>query len=222
AERQDNILIGKICASLLFGSFSVYRDVHLSHHSHVGDYEHDLDLQNIQNLGIHDPLTPRVILRHLITPFLGRHLPYYLGLNMSTRDGLPFLVLKITLLVAVGLFTAFYPLTGALFVIAPLVFVYSALNFWADCMDHAGIVPADDELDSSRNVLAPKYLRWLLFPRNDCFHLIHHLFPHIPARHFATIHAALVEDRHYGSRPNAVRGARYLGDHLEEPVVPAE
>jgi len=220
--RSDNVLIGKICASLLFGSFSVYRDVHLSHHSHVGDYEHDLDLQNIKGLGIHDPLTRRVLLRHLITPFLGRHLPYYLGFNMSTRDGYQFLVLKTVLLLGVSFFTALYPMTGALFVIVPLVFVYSALNFWADCMDHAGIVPADDELDSSRNVLAPRFVRWLLFPRNDCFHLVHHLFPHVPARHLATTHAALVEDMHYRSRPNAVRRAKIPGDQLEKATVPAE
>ena len=222
AERSDNALIGKFCASLLFGSFCTYRDIHLSHHSHVGDYEHDLDLQSIQHLGIHDPLTPRVMLRHFITPFLGRHLPYYLGLNMSTRDGYPFLALKIVLLLAIGLFTAFSPMTGALFVVTPLVFVYSAFNYWADCMDHAGIVPADDELDSSRNILAPRFLRWLLFPRNDCFHLVHHLFPHVPARHLATTHAVLVEDGAYRSRPNAVRGLKNAGDRLKDATIPAE
>ncbi|MGI9391676.1 MAG: fatty acid desaturase family protein [Boseongicola sp.] len=221
-DRSDNVLIGKICASLLFGSFSEYRDEHLSHHAHVGDYEHDLDLQGIQNLRIHDPLTRGVILRHLINPFLGRHLPYYLGLNMSTRDGRAFLALKIALLFAVGVFTAFFPMTGSLFVIVPLVFAYSTLNYWADCMDHAGIVPADDELDSSRNILAPRFIRWLLFPRNDCFHLVHHLFPNVPARHLATTHEALIDDRLYRSRPNAVRAPVGLDGPLKDAAVPAE
>ena len=222
AHRSDNALIGKICASLLFGSFSDYRDVHLSHHTHVGDFDHDLDLQNIQNLGIHDPLTPRVLLRHLITPFSGRHLPYYLGLNMSARDGYVFLALKILMLLAIAALTAIYPMQGALFVIVPLVFLYSAFNYWADCMDHAGIVPADDELDSSRNVLAPRMIRWLLFPRNDCFHLVHHLFPHIPARHLATTHEALVVDEVYSSRPNAVRTFGNLSNPIEDTKIPAE
>ena len=44
-ERADNAKIGKVCAALLFNSFTAYRDEHLSHHAHLGDYDHDMDLQ---------------------------------------------------------------------------------------------------------------------------------------------------------------------------------
>jgi len=101
-ERSDNARLGKIIASLLFSSFSDYRDIHLSHHAHLGDYEQDLDLQSIEGLRIHDPLSPRVIFRHLVNPFLGRHLPFYLGINMSTRDGRAYQVLKVALILGVG------------------------------------------------------------------------------------------------------------------------
>ena len=84
-DRADNVLIGKICASLLFNSFTVYRDEHLSHHKHIGDYENDLDLQGIKNLGLHDPLTTPVVLRHIFTPLVLRHLPYYLSLNSQPK-----------------------------------------------------------------------------------------------------------------------------------------
>jgi fatty acid desaturase len=217
-ERADNARIGKICAALLFNSFSAYRDEHLSHHAHLGDYEHDLDLQGIEGLKLHEDLSPKVILRHLVTPLIGRHLPYYLGLNMSAQDGVAFQVMKYSVLVLTLLFTLFYPLTGLLFIILPFVLVYSALNYWADCLDHAGIVATGDDLTASRNILAPGVLRWLFFPRNDCYHLVHHLFPHIPARHLGSSHALLTGDEIYAAQPNAVRGQK----HAEEVLIPAE
>lgn len=218
-ERADNALIGKICAALLFNSFSAYRDEHLSHHAHLGDYEHDLDLQGIEGLKLHEPLSAKVVLRHLITPFIGRHLPYYLGLNMSSQDGPAYQVLKYGILIVALVFTAVFPLTGLLFVILPFVLMYSALNYWADCLDHAGIVATGDDLTASRNILAPSVLRWMFFPRNDCYHLVHHLFPHIPARHLGQSHDLLTEDALYSAQPNAVRRARRTGS---EHIVPAE
>ncbi len=217
-ERADNARIGKLCAALLFNSFSAYRDEHLSHHAHIGDYERDLDLQGIKDLKLHEPLSARVVLRHVLTPFIGRHLPYYLGLNMSAQDGVGYQVLKYGVLAAALIFTGFFPLTGLLFVILPFVLVYSALNYWADCLDHAGIVASGDDLTASRNILAPSVLRWMFFPRNDCYHLVHHLFPHIPARHLGTSHALLAKDALYAAQSNAVRGAR----DVEEVLIPAE
>lgn len=207
-DRTDNVRIGKVCASLLFNSFTAYRDEHLTHHKHIGDYDRDLDLQGIKNLGLHDHLTPRVVLRHITTPLMLRHLPYYLSLNLSRKDGLAFQVLQYALVGVISIVTALAPLTGIFMMIIPFVVIYSSLMYWADCMDHAGLVPSDDDLVSSRNLLAPHFVRWLFFPRNDCFHLVHHLFPHIPARHLESSHEALLEDQMYQVRDNAVRGMR--------------
>lgn len=222
-ERADNVLIGKVCAALLFNSFTMYRDEHLTHHKHIGDYEHDLDLQGIKNLGLHDRLTARVVLRHIMTPLLLRHLSCYLSLNLSRKDGFPFQALQYALLGAVSVITALAPMTGILMLIVPFVLIYSSLMYWADCMDHAGLVPSEDDLVSSRNLLAPNVLRWLFFPRNDCFHLVHHLFPHIPARHLEASHEALLEDELYVSKSNAVRGLKGMVSHSPDMVMtPAE
>lgn len=218
ARREDNSLIGKICASFLFSSFLDYRDEHLSHHAHLGDYEKDQDLKNIKDLGLHDPLSTRVVMRHLVTPFLGRHLPYYLHLNFSVRDGAPFLILKAVILLAVAAYLLYHPIPTMLFVVLPYVLVYSALNYWADCMDHAGLIEEGDDLNASRNLLAPGFLRVLFFPRNDCYHLVHHLFPHVPARHLDLAHQVLERDEIYASQPNAVRIPRAV----EKPAsIPA-
>ena len=206
-HRGDNVTIGRFCSSFLTGCFKQYKDDHLSHHAHLGDYERDAELAVIEKFRLHDPLTPRTVLRHFITPLLGRHLRMYSGVNMSGEDGRFFLAFKSGLLLAIAVFSLFNPLASLLFVLLPLYFIFPTLNFWTDCLDHAGLVGATDELEASRNVLAPAPLRLLFFPRNDCYHLIHHLFPQIPARHLKDAHAALSEDPQYRSQPLAVRPA---------------
>ncbi|TMV85134.1 hypothetical protein FGG78_21080 [Thioclava sp. BHET1] len=203
--REDNVVIGSICASLLFKTFKKYRDDHLSHHAHLGDYEMDHEFGPIEKLRLHDPLSPRTILRHLVTPLTGRHLPAYTGLNLAADDGKGYRWFKIGLLVLIALGLVAAPLTTLLFVVLPVFYVYPTLNYWTDCLDHAGLVGATDDLVASRNVLAPHWVRLLFFPRNDCYHLVHHLFPQVPARHLHTAHAELCSDPDYGTQPLAIR-----------------
>ena len=208
-RREDNVLFGRICASLVLGCFKDYRDEHMTHHAHLGDYEHDLDLQGIQAYRLEEPLTPRTILRHAVTPLLGLHLPHYLGVNLTARDGAGYRALKLGLIGAATLYLALDPLPALLFVWAPYLWVYTAINYWTDCIDHGGLVGADDELDASRNVLVPKQLRVLLFPRNDCYHLIHHLFPQVPSHHYDAVHRELLKNPEYRAR--ATSGAEADG-----------
>ncbi len=221
-DRSQNTLIGRFCAALLFTSFNGYRDEHLTHHAHLGDYDHDQDLQGIQDLKLHEPLSKRVILRHIVTPLLGRHLPYYLSLDLSARDGKPSLLLKGLVLTALVICVVLFPVTTLLFVVLPFTLFYSTLNYWADCLDHGGIVSSGDDLDASRNILAPRLIRYLFFPRNDCFHLVHHLFPHVPARHLATSHKELELDEVYSSLHNAVRVKSRRERRASNSSIPAE
>jgi fatty acid desaturase len=205
-ERADNVMIGRFCAAILLKSFRKYRDDHLSHHAHNGDYAHDAEFALIEKFGLHDPISPRTILRHIMVPLTGRHLPLYTGINLSAKDGRAFLGLKLVLLAAMAIFLLFEPLSAVLLVILPLFYIYPTLNFWTDCLDHAGLVGAKDEIEASRNVLAPTLVRLLFFPRNDSYHLVHHLFPQIPARHLHLAHEELSQDQRYRRLPSAVRG----------------
>lgn len=202
-RREDNVLFGSICASLVLGCFADYRDEHMTHHAHLGDYEKDLDLQGIRDFRLEEPLTPRTILRHALTPLLGLHLPWYLNVNLSARDGAGFRAFKIGLIAAAVVFLVLDPLAALLLVWLPFVWVYSAINYWTDCIDHGGLVGSGDELDSSRNFLVPRQLRVLLFPRNDCYHLVHHLFPQVPARHYDACHEQLLTHPEYRARAEA-------------------
>ena len=203
--RSDNVMIGRFCAAILMKSFRKYRDDHLSHHAHNGDYEHDAEFGLIEKFGLHDPISPRTILRHVIVPLTGRHLPLYTGINLSAEDGRVFLGLRLFLLASMAIFLLLEPLAAFAFVILPLFYIYPTLNFWTDCLDHAGLVGAKDEIEASRNVLAPTLVRLLFFPRNDSYHLVHHLFPQIPARHLHLAHEELSRDPSYRRLPSAVR-----------------
>jgi len=205
SHRGDNQIVGRFCSSLLTGCYKEYKADHLSHHAHIGDYENDREMAAIQKFGLHEPLSARTILRHFITPLLGRHLRMYSGINLSGGDGVFFLVFKIALLVAITVSAVFQPYTTLFFVLIPLFYVFPTLNFWTDCLDHAGLVGEKDELKASRNVLAPGPLRLLFFPRNDCYHLVHHLFPQVPARHLDTAHEELSKDASYSGQHLAVR-----------------
>lgn len=199
-HREDNIVLGSLCASMVLGCFADYRDEHMTHHAHLGDYEKDLDLQGIRRFRLEEPLTPRNTLRHILTPLLGLHLPYYLGINLSARDGAGYRALKIGLIAAAVVFLAADPLAALLLVWVPYVWVYTAINYWTDCVDHAGLVDGEDELDSSRNFAVPKRLRLFAFPRNDCYHLVHHLFPQVPAQHYDACHERLLTHPDYRAR----------------------
>lgn len=199
-RREDNVFLGSICATFILGCFSDYRDEHMTHHSHVGDYEHDRDLQRIRQLRLEDSLTPRTVARHALTILSGRHLPYYLGVNLSSRDGRVFLGMRIALIALAGLFLILDPVPALLLVWLPFVWIFTSINYLTDCIDHAGLIGAADDLDSSRNLSVPKALGMLLFPRNDCFHLVHHLFPQIPTHHLPACHDRLLSHPYYRAR----------------------
>ena len=220
-DREDNTRIGRFCSAILTGCYREYKADHLSHHAHLGDYEHDRELGAIQQFGLHEPLTPRTIFRHFITPLTGRHLREYSGINMSRDDGLLFYGLKMGVLVLIAFFAILAPVTTLLFVVLPLFFVFPTLNFWTDCLDHAGLVGKEDELEASRNVLAPSLVRFIFFPRHDCYHMEHHLFPQIPARHHREAHEELCNDPEYGNQPLASWPThKGLGTQLAHAVAP--
>lgn len=225
SRREDNVVLGSICAIPILGCFRDYRDEHLTHHAHLGDYQHDRDLQRIRDLRLEDPLTLRTILRHTLTILTGRHLPYYLGANLSARDGRVFLAAKLGLIALAVLALALDPVAAVLLVWLPFVWVFTTINYLTDCVDHGGIVGAGNELDASRNLPVPKFLRVFLFPRNDCFHLVHHLFPQVPARHLETCHERLLSHPEYSERMGGrmpARGTATSPDRSRVGAVRAE
>lgn len=201
-NRGDNVIMGNIAASMLLNSFENYRKEHLTHHAHLGDYEKDLDIRGIESFHLEDKLTIYTIVRHVLTPLVGYHLPRYFSVNFSLDGGIGYFLQKIVLILGTLVLGYFNPQAALLLVVIPFVWVYSAINYWTDCVDHGGLIGSEDELEASRNLILPKAVRVFLFPRNDCYHLIHHLFPSIPAQHFDKCHKQLLENASYRTAQN--------------------
>lgn len=212
--RDDNRVLGSLCAALVMTSFREYRDEHLTHHAHLGDFQQDLDLRGIEPLGIEEPLTWKRVAVHALRPVFGLHFRYYLSPSLSGRDGWPYLALKLALVAGALAWLVADPVAALCLVWLPFVWGYTAINYWTDCIDHGGLVDAPDELEASRNFILPWPLRALLFPRNDCFHLVHHLFPQVPARHLGECHMRLMT--------NDIYRQRVLGDEPPMVMTPAE
>lgn len=215
-SRKLNILFGKLCASMLLNCFRDYREEHLSHHAHLGDYENDRDFQRLRSLRLEDPLTSRTVRRHVLTALSGLHLPYYVNINLRPRDGEGFRILKLALVVAAMVFLLIAPVEAVVLVWLPFLWAYPTINYMTDCVDHGGLVESGDELEASRNLPVPKQLRVLLFPRNDCYHLVHHLFPQIPAHHLGACHERLLSHPAYRARAEAPVLERGFADRADD------
>lgn len=210
-HRESNVLYGRIAASMVMSCYRDYRHEHMTHHAHLGDYQRDLDLQGIRDFRLDEPLTAKTILRHAFTALSGQHLPYYLSINLSAGDGEGYRALKIGLIATATAFLIYDPVAAIVLVWFPFLWVFSAINYWTDCVDHGGLVGSEDELESSRNFVLPKQLSVLLFPRNDCYHLVHHLFPQVPAHHLGACHERLLADPDYRTRTTEASGG-FTGD----------
>lgn len=202
-SRDANILFGSLCASVVLNCFRDYRVEHMSHHAHLGDYDNDLDFVRLRNLRLEEPLTFVTMLRHGVTALSGLHLPYYVNINLRPGDGEGFRILKLGLILAATVFLLSAPIEAAILLWLPFLWVYPAINYLTDCVDHGGLMEAGDELEASRNLPVPTHLRVLLFPRNDCYHLVHHLFPQIPVDHLGACHARLLSHPEYRARAEA-------------------
>jgi fatty acid desaturase len=210
-HRDDNVLFGKICSSLLLGCFRDYREEHMSHHAHCGDYERDLDLQGSRAFRLEEALTARALLRHILTPLFGLHFRRPPNVNLSARDGVRYRILKIALIAAAVGFLAVDPVAALVLVWVPFLWIYTAINYWTEVIDHAGLVGSEDDLEASRNFIVPKQLSLIIFPRNDCYHLVHHLFPQVPSAHFDECHRQLLTHPEYRARVEGSGARRSAG-----------
>ena len=196
-DPASNEAFGKIAAALTFVSFGEYRKAHLTHHSHLGDHEKDLDFKGIRAFRFEARLTARTLFRHIVSPIFGLHLRVYARPDLSARDGALAAALKLIVLAAACCWAIVDPVVATIIFFLPWFWMFPAINYWTDCVDHAGLWSADDSLNTARNAVLPLALRWLLSPRNDCYHLVHHLFPGIPTQHLPACHGALLESRVY-------------------------
>lgn len=205
---KANHRIGQLLCFALFEDFAAYTAEHRSHHLYLGDPVRDRDLRSrralFDRLGAFGPAYVRSAL--LLLPLRG----YLRPIVWSRGDSNAVRAARLGVCAAVCAFAALVAgwSSFALFFVVPYATTYQMLRFLSDAADHAGLLDAADELDRSRNhAHRCRVVNWCLFPRNDQYHLVHHLFPAVATRHLPRLHATLLGDPIYAARAHDLKGS---------------
>lgn len=204
--KRVNRAFGHALAILDLTALEPYTREHFTHHQHLGDPVKDLDFVSRRKFGFAEP-TKHFTRRHLLRPLLLIHLPTFVRPVLFSRTD-PWPVTLCRWAFVAGMLSLAQWVVGwkafALFYVLPYFAAYQVIRYWSDAVDHAGVIGEADEFHRSRNHI----FRWgllnrVIFPRNDQYHLTHHLFPAVPTTAQGRVHALLLKDPEYADRPHA-------------------
>jgi fatty acid desaturase len=204
--RQWNGVFGHFFSFFDFTDYTDYRLEHLSHHRNLGHYDTDLDFK--PRRALFESLGP-MSLRYIGFAIALRHVPSYVRPVVVSRTDPPRLAMARAIfnlgLIACATFVTGWP-AFLLYYIVPYLTTYQILRFLSDAVDHAGIMSNAEEFYRSRNHVSRwACVNWLLFPRHDEYHLVHHLFPWAPLECMRSVHRLLLQNARYGARDHALR-----------------
>ncbi|XYH99271.1 fatty acid desaturase family protein [Sorangium sp. So ce1128] len=208
--RRMNRVLGHVLSIVDFVSFDEYVREHQSHHAYLGHPARDLDLSRRLRFGFREA-GPGIGWIHLLRPLLLLHVPALFGPTFFRKaDPWQVSLGRVLFLAGLGALCAAIGASAfTLFYLVPFVLTYSVLRYWSDALDHAGCVdPSGDEFHLARNHIArSRPLNSFLFPRNDQYHLVHHLFPAVPTSMLPRVHDILLQDGSYARREHGLVGA---------------
>lgn len=199
--RRANRLFGHLLGFFDFTSFPDYVREHLSHHRRLGDPDADLDYR--ARRALFESLGP-FGWSYLAYALTLRHLPHFIRpVLFSRRDPALVALARVGFnvsLVGLAHFVIGWP-AFLLYYVVPYLTTYQVFRFLSDAVDHAGLMTQADELGRSRNhVHRWAWVNWLVFPRQDQYHLVHHLFPRVPCAHLRPVHELLLASPVYAER----------------------
>jgi fatty acid desaturase len=190
-----NIWIGRFLSMLEFGCFDNYQREHFSHHRYIGDFQKDLDFKTRQRFGVFhkEGFRLKKILRVLFSPQ-----NYFLMLKNSLRLKCKnrkihkiryfYLLFLACLVVVIG------PKLFFFFIVFPFLTTYQMVKIFSDIADHGGLYLRQRREFKIRNhYFSFRPLNWFFFPRNDAYHLVHHLYPSLPSRELPKKHKELLK-----------------------------
>ena len=197
-KRKDNIILGNIIAFIIFENFRDYKLSHLSHHYNTGDLQYDRDLKTRLFLAIHLKKTRRFYFRKVFSPL--NTLRSLATIFYFPRQNKVSNLLKVSYLGVLIFFMFYFNCQWILLCFfLPYITFYQYLKYFSDIADHAGLTTGQDLYSKTRNhIFRLKVLNPILFPRNDAYHLIHHMYPSIGTPFLSKLHKyLLVHDPKY-------------------------
>lgn len=205
-----NKFFGHLISAIEFSSFHDYMEQHLSHHGFLGDPERDLDYKSrrifLAGSQFEMGHLLKLILAALSLVPLWKMMLRIVLWRKSCPAWTNFLRLTLMSMTIVLLVIPSTRSSALLFLIIPYVTVYQWLKILSDLSDHLYLYRHSNPLDRSRNHLLPsRILNWLVYPRHDAYHLLHHLFPTMPIHYYPLAHSRLLKNSWYNGKSHEWR-----------------
>lgn len=191
-DRNDSVA-RTLVAPLLFASLSRYRDTHFQHHLELGRTQGDPDLIPGQD---HLPSSWMVSYTRCLLSWtnwlgsLGGHL-FAKEVSLQSKAFImgwwAGLVGVLALLGGVNFALAFV----SLWLISRATLFHCITTFREMC-DHFGLQPGG-VFGFTRDMVCHGLWRWIIHPRNNGYHLTHHLLPAVPYYRLPEAHASLLQ-----------------------------
>ncbi|RDB36269.1 MAG: hypothetical protein DCC88_05695 [Spirobacillus cienkowskii] len=206
-ERHMNYQIGKFLCYLEFSCFKTYKKDHFSHHKYLGSILLDEDFKVRHKIGLCDKnsLKFKNFMKIIFYPKNWFYLiKSSFDLSNYNKYSLLFYIcycLVLGILISIFGFELIFT-----FLILPFFTSYQAMKLFSDALDHGGLYFNEKKENKTRNhYFKFSFFNWLFFPRNDCFHLIHHLYPNIPTTKLFLKHIYLMRhDDEYRKRRHCI------------------
>jgi len=198
-RRPVNEFFGHIFAIVELSSFLTVRREHFTHHRHLGTFERDMDFRHLERFGFDAPMSAGAWRHHMKNALLFKHLGAYFFLVMFDRTEPPWAIYLSSLIACFFV----WPVGVTLYVILPFMTSYQIHKYLTDFLDHGGLLSNQDALHKTRNfIVQTSLLRCCFFPRTDCYHLVHHLFPSLSTECLSDAHRRLMDDPAYAHVPH--------------------
>lgn len=181
-----------VVAPLLFADFEYYRKTHLAHHMHLGHPKDDPDY--MPSAGSQRHCWRETFLANLLSP--RQWLCTLAGDFAKPLGGLKLMYLALwwaAFLACLWSATG-WPAAGVFLGLwlAARATVFFPITLFREMCDHFGREPGGI-FRFSRDITVGGVLGWLIHPRNNGYHLTHHLLPTVPYYHLPAAHAALLK-----------------------------
>lgn len=194
SSRKQNYYIGKILSALEFSCFDRYLKDHHSHHKYLGDLNLDKDFISRQVIGIcgKKKFSGRTLFKTVFSPF-NWFILIKSSIILNYKDKINIVVHCLMLITLLFLFKAFGINLILLFLILPYFTSYQMCKILSDYLDHGGLYYQNEKEQKTRNhIFSFSFLNSIFFPRNDCYHLVHHLYPTLPTTYLPQMHQKLL------------------------------
>lgn len=190
--KVNDLLARGFVAPVLFADFETYRKTHLAHHMHLGHPQNDPDF--MPSAGDNRSCWRETFLTNLMSLRLWSSTvagDFAKPLRASKR--LYMALWWIGLLTCIGATSGWE--TAGIFLalwLTARASVFFLITLFREMCDHFGREPGGI-FQFSRDITANGLLVWLIHPKNNGYHLTHHLLPTVPYYHLPAAHKALAK-----------------------------